>query len=86
MADFPELLSQDGKDCTLLKTQTGGNNVPAGLSLAKVKTADFTSSMLYAPALTPGSRKHFQSFLPFLVVAPPLLLEERGRSRSDKLG
>ena len=38
--------------------------------------------MLYAPALTPESRKHFQSFLPFLAV----LLEERGRSRSGKLG
>ena len=73
MADFPELLSQDSQDCTLLKTQTGGNNVPAGLSSAKVKTADFTSSMLYTPALTPESRQHFQSFLPFLAVAPPLL-------------
>ena len=45
MADFPEFLSQDSQDCTLLKTQTGGNNVPAGSSSAKVKTADFTSSM-----------------------------------------
>ena len=85
LADFPELLSQDSQDYTLLKTQTRGNNVPAGLSSAKVKTADFTSSMLYAPALTPESRKHFQSFFPFLAMAP-LLLEERGRSRSDKLG
>ena len=73
MADFPELLSQDSQDCTLLKTQTGGNNVSAGLSSAKVKTADLTSSMLYTPALTPESRQHFQSFLPFLAVAPPLL-------------
>ena len=73
MADFPELLSQDSQDCTLLKTQTGVNNVPAGSSSAKVKTADFTSSMLYTPALTPESQQHFQSFLPFLAVAPPLL-------------
>lgn len=86
LTDFPELLSQDNQDCTPLKTQTRGNNVHAGLSSAKVRTADFTSWMLYAPALTPESPKHFQSFLPFLAAAPPLLLEERGRSRSGKLG
>ena len=86
MADFPELLSQDNEDCTPLKTQTRGNNVPAGLSSAKVRTADFTSSMLHAPALTPESPKHFQSFLPFLAAAPLLLSEERERSRSGKLG
>ena len=86
LADFPELLSQDSQDYTLLKTQTRGNNVPAGLSSAKVKTADFTSSMLYAPALRPESRKHFQSFLPCLAVTPLPLLEERGRSRSGNLG
>ena len=85
-ADFPELLSQDSQDYKLLKTQTRGNNVPAGLSSAKAKTADFTSSMLYAPALRPESRKHFQSFLPFLASTPLLLLEERGRTRSGKLG
>ena len=45
-----------------------------------------TSSMLYALALTPESPKHFQSFLPFLAASPLLLLEERGRSRSGKLG
>ena len=86
MTDFPELLSQDSQDCTLLKTQTRGNNGLAGLSSAKVKTADFISSMLCAPALTPESRKHFQRSLSFLAVALTLLLEERGRSRSDKLG
>lgn len=90
MADFSEFLSQDSQDCSLLKTctQTRGNNVPAELSLAKVRTAEFTSSMLYAPALAPESRKHLQSFFPFLAVAPPLnlLLEERGCSRSGKLG
>lgn len=84
LADFPELLSQDSQDCTplSLKTQRRGNNVPAGFSSAKVRTADL-SLMLYAPAMTPESQKHFQSFL--LAVAQPLLLEVREIIRSGKL-
>ena len=76
LADFPELLSQDSQDCTplSLKTQRRGNNVPAGFSSAKVRTA---------PAMTPESQKHFQSFL--LAVAQPLPLQVREIIRSGKL-
>ena len=59
---------------------------PCWVIFGKGKTADFTSSMLYAPALRPESRKHFQSFLLCLAVTPLPLLEERGRSHSGNLG
>ena len=62
-ATLDDLRSQsrphDSQDCTLLKTQTRGNNVPTGLSSAKVRTADLTtSSMLCASA----PDEQFQSF------------------------